>query len=417
MGLRMHSILRSPGIKLRRHLATRSRGQSLVEFALVLPILLLLTATALDFGRVYLGYVNLQNMARIAANFAANNPAAWSGTGDAKAQLKYQNQILADASASNCDLPVVSGKKTAPIPTFTDWDADGTPEIGDTASVALTCRFGVITPFISNVVGGSLQVSASSVFPVKAGMSATSPGAVTGPPPTAAFTGNGTVTPNAISGTVPFTVVFRDTSGGNPTGWKWNFPDDGTLSSQQDVTHTFANPGTYLVTMEVDNIWGKTAAIMGVTVSNPGTVDFTATPTSGTAPLTVTFTNTSTLPGSAYSWNFGLGQGTGTGTTASHTYNVAGFYTVSLTVTYPTGPQTRTYVNMIQIASPLCQVPHLDGVKRNNALSVWQSAPANFTGIVFDGPAAPSGNYFITTQSLTALSWVPCTSNVMVNRP
>jgi PKD repeat protein len=240
---------------------------------------------------------------------------------------------------------------------------------------------------------------------------------VTGPPPTAAFTGNGTVTPNAISGTLPFTVVFRDTSGGNPTGWRWNFPDDGTTSSQRDVTHVFNNPGTYLVTMEVDNIWGKTAAIMGVTVSSPGTVDFTADRTSGTAPLAVTFTDTSTLPGSAYAWNFGLGQGTGTGPTASHTYNVAGNYTVSLTVTYPTGPQTRTYVNMIRIDAPLCQVPHLDGIKRNNALAIWQGAPAKFTGIVFDGPAAPSGNYIITTQSLTALSWVPCTSNVMVNRP
>jgi len=32
----------------------RRRGQSLVEFAIVLPILLLLTVVALDFGRVSL---------------------------------------------------------------------------------------------------------------------------------------------------------------------------------------------------------------------------------------------------------------------------------------------------------------------------------------------------------------------------
>ena len=42
----------------------RTRGQSLVEFALVMPILLFLTLIALDFGRVYLGYINLQNMSR-----------------------------------------------------------------------------------------------------------------------------------------------------------------------------------------------------------------------------------------------------------------------------------------------------------------------------------------------------------------
>jgi PKD repeat protein len=414
----MLSNLRHPGAALRRHVETRSRGQSLVEFALILPIVLLLTAIALDFGRVYLGYVNLQNMARIAANFAANNPTAWSGTGDAKTQTKYQNQIVADASASNCALPTVSGKTTAPAPVFTDEDGDGLPEIGDTAKVSLSCTFGVITPFISNVLGGSLQVSASSVFPVKAGMSATSPAATPGPPPVAAFTGNGTVTPNSISGTLPFSVVFRDTSGGFPTQWTWSFSDDGSTSSLQDPpTHVFAAAGTYLVSMEVQNIWGTSTAIMGVTVTDPTTVDFVADRTSGTAPLTVTFTDTSSPPGTASAWNFGTGQGTGTGTTATHTYLVAGSYTVTLTVTYPTGDLSRTYVGMIRVDSPLCQVPHLDGIRRNSALGVWQGAPANFSGLVIDGPYAPSGNYVITTQSLTALSWVPCTSNVMVNRP
>ena len=63
--------------RLRRHHASASRGQSLVEFALVLPVILFLTLIALDFGRVYLGYINLQNMARIASNFAANHPDAW----------------------------------------------------------------------------------------------------------------------------------------------------------------------------------------------------------------------------------------------------------------------------------------------------------------------------------------------------
>ena len=52
----------------------------------MIPILLFLTLIALDFGRVYLGYINLQNMARIAANFAANNPTAWDATPDAEAR-------------------------------------------------------------------------------------------------------------------------------------------------------------------------------------------------------------------------------------------------------------------------------------------------------------------------------------------
>ena len=40
-------------------------------------MLLLLLLVAIDFGRVYLGYINLQQMARVAANFAAEHASAW----------------------------------------------------------------------------------------------------------------------------------------------------------------------------------------------------------------------------------------------------------------------------------------------------------------------------------------------------
>ena len=85
----------------RRHHRERSLGQSLVEFAIVLPIILFLTLIALDFGRVYLGWINLQSMSRIAANLAANNPTAWQGGGDIAVQAKYQNQIRNDAAATD----------------------------------------------------------------------------------------------------------------------------------------------------------------------------------------------------------------------------------------------------------------------------------------------------------------------------
>src|SRR3954454_10756566 len=48
----MLSILRSPGAALRRHLDTRSRGQSLVELALILPVFMLFFAAVLDLGRI-----------------------------------------------------------------------------------------------------------------------------------------------------------------------------------------------------------------------------------------------------------------------------------------------------------------------------------------------------------------------------
>ena len=68
---------------------------------------------------------------------------------------------------------------------------------------------------------------------------------------------------------------------------------------------------------------------------DPPTASFTATPTSGYVPLSVTFTDTST-PGAgtinAWAWDFGDGN-TSTSQNPTHTYSAAGTYTVTLTVT------------------------------------------------------------------------------------
>jgi PKD repeat protein len=407
-----------PPVPARRRNRTHSRGQSLVEFALAFPIILFLTLITLDFGRIYLGWINLQNMARIAANYAANNPAAdWTDPSD-DAVVTYQNQIRADAAASNCTLPKVGGVQTAPTPTFTDADGNGMPGMGDTATVAMTCQFGVITPFISSVVGGSVPVSASSVFPVKAGMTATGGsggGGGGGSAPNAAFTGNGTLAPSSLAGVAPFTVVFRDTSGGSPTSWLWTFPDDGTTSTQQDpLGHTFQTAGTFIVTMTASNANGSSTQSMGITVVNSGTVDFTATPTGGDAPLAVSFTSTSAPGGTAFAWTFGSGEGTGTGATVNHTYTTAGTFSVTLTVTYSNGTVSTTKTNLINVAPKQCMVPTLTGKKRNQVDNLWTTA--GFTGTLSNGPGAPNGNgWTVTTQSLTALSSVPCTASIQVN--
>ena len=41
------------------------RGQSVVEFALVVPVLMLMLVITLDFGRLFLSYVTLNNVTRI----------------------------------------------------------------------------------------------------------------------------------------------------------------------------------------------------------------------------------------------------------------------------------------------------------------------------------------------------------------
>ena len=75
---------------------------------------------------------------------------------------------------------------------------------------------------------------------------------------------------------------------------------------------------------------------------------FTGSPTSGVAPLTVSFSNTSTGTITSYAWDFGDG-GSSTAAAPSHSYAAAGTYTVSLTVTGPGGSNTQTRSNYVTV--------------------------------------------------------------------
>jgi PKD repeat protein len=413
----------------RRRLAS---GQSLVEFALVLPILLFLTLVALDFGRVYLGYINLQNMARIAANYAANAPSPdYTKVNDATAVSqsadlqKYRNGITGDAQATNCQLIKVAGFTQVPVPQFTDANGNGQKDLGDDVKVQINCQFGVITPLISNIVGGQVAVTAESNFPVKAGMTAVvnvgGGGAVS---PVAAFSANGVIATTGdsptktLAGVSPLDVEFRDTSGGNPDTWAWDFQDGSTSTLQDPLNHTFTcgfSQCVYLVTMKASNINGSSTATIQVTVDGTSDVNFASDIQSGTPSLTVKFTDSSTPGGTAYAWTFGDGQ-TGTGTPVTHTYTAVGTYTVTLDVTYPSpiGILSTTKVGYINVGIATCSVPSLNRVKFSDAQAAW--AAALFTGSVTRAVGAPGNDFQINAQSLTAGSTAPCTSGVVVNK-
>ncbi len=158
--------------------------------------------------------------------------------------------------------------------------------------------------------------------------------AVTDPvvPPTAGFSGSPT------SGVAPLTVQFVDQS--NPgsasiTSRLGSFGDGGT-STAQDPGHTYADPGSYTVSLTVTTSVGSDSLTktdyITVSVCEPPAADFVGVPTTGVAPLNVQFTDLS-VPGdiTGWSWSFGDG-GTSTQQNPSHTYTVPGTYDVSVTV-------------------------------------------------------------------------------------
>ena len=86
-----------------------SRGQSLVELALITPVLLLLLLGATDFGRVYFAHVSVTNAARNGADYAARgNQSAVDADGIREAALWDTNELLG-TSETNPAVTSVTG--------------------------------------------------------------------------------------------------------------------------------------------------------------------------------------------------------------------------------------------------------------------------------------------------------------------
>jgi Flp pilus assembly protein TadG len=151
---------RAPRAPRRLRLSLDPRGQSLVEFAISFPVLMLMILFGIDFGRVFLGWITLNNTVREAANYAAINPAAWTAPENAAAQAEYARLITSEAAGINCTLPT-----TLPRPSFPSGTTIGSP-----ATVAISCKFSLITPLISSLLGNQVNVSASAAFPIRSGL-------------------------------------------------------------------------------------------------------------------------------------------------------------------------------------------------------------------------------------------------------
>jgi hypothetical protein len=80
--------------------------------------------------------------------------------------------------------------------------------------------------------------------------------------PTASFAASPT------AGTAPLPVSFTDTSTGGPTSWSWSFGDGGA-STSANPTHTYNDPGSYLVTLTATNALGSSSASKVISVGSP----------------------------------------------------------------------------------------------------------------------------------------------------
>jgi Flp pilus assembly protein TadG len=357
----------------------RQRGQSLVELALFIPVLAVILLTAIDLGRVYLGWVTLTNVARIGANFAAQNPDAWNGAGDATVQARYRTLMGKDATGVDCNLP-----SSLPGPVFLN-ASPNQYSLGSRVQVNLTCSFHLMTPLISSIIGdsgGNLNVGASAVFTIRSGsisgvvISGTS--ATPTPSPTAAPTPTPTDTPTPTP-----TPTRTPTPTPTPVG---QTPDPGATPTP---TSTATATPTAAPTPNV-SFYGSSTSADATGGGPPGSIG--ESQIVGVTPTVVTFTNTTTGGSGSCDWDFGDGSNTSSscGNSVQHTYSTRGTFSVTLSV-QGTSLTRSNYVYMT------CKVPSFSGVRANSAVTTWVNAGFSSAKL---SKQSGTGNYKIGYQSI-----------------
>jgi len=155
--------------------------------------------------------------------------------------------------------------------------------------------------------------------------------------------------PSVTGGLVPLAVSFTDNSSGSPTGWSWDF-GDGTSSDLPSPEHVYTTPGKYTIRLTVQGSQGSntTMSTEPIEVALPPEASVRAQPRTGSAPLMVAFTDNSTGRVNSWLWTFGDGTSSEEKNPV-HTYNRAGVYDVSLTISGPDGGANAAVPAMVSV--------------------------------------------------------------------
>ena len=122
----------------------KNKGQSLVETALMLPVLLLLLTGIIDFGLLFNNYLIVSNASREGARAAA------IGSTDEQINTVVDNDTV---SLDPDNLTV----------TITPDETEG-KDTGDSVTVTVQYKYSMITPIIAAIVPGPINLTTSTTM-------------------------------------------------------------------------------------------------------------------------------------------------------------------------------------------------------------------------------------------------------------
>jgi Flp pilus assembly protein TadG len=153
-----------PVIKRKRRLTQNERGQSLVELAITLPILILLLLGTLDFGMAIFSYSMLRDAAQEGAFYGSFNP---SNVAEIENRARNISPRAKDAIFSSPvqlrDTNLIKVSVLA-LGKFCQGTEDG---VANSIQVNVSYRYPILMPFIGRLIGSNtipLTGSATNVI-------------------------------------------------------------------------------------------------------------------------------------------------------------------------------------------------------------------------------------------------------------
>ncbi len=314
-----------PSLRGRR---ARSRGQSLVELALIAPVFLLLLLSAIDLGRLLYSQITITNAAKEGALVASQG-----GTFQSNSPCSDTNTVMCGVlTEAQGGFVEVQQTRVGLSPATCDPNAMYPPSgVPPTVTVTVTSPFRVVTPIIGSIVGNNLVLGAEADAQCLVVPAVTYPEL---PAPTAAFVAN------PMSGPAPLTVDFDASASASPgatiTSYSWSFGATGVTASKD-----YTAAGSYAVTLTVTDSRGQTDTdVQIITVTGGGppptcpTVTFTATDKSNRShPHRMDLDGSVSDSSNGWTWVWS-GAATGTGKSLNnYDFTAGGLQSVTLTAT------------------------------------------------------------------------------------
>ena len=157
----------------------RSRGQSVAEFALLLPVMLAFLGLTIDFARVFQAWITLESATRDAAEYAATNGTSSSDAlTKAKKTICLQAQNIPGFLRSGLASPNDVEQCTRPTVTVVSWStstsgvdgASGNNPIA-TVTIRATVPFSPLFAYPFLTQNGTWTITSDATFSIAQGRS------------------------------------------------------------------------------------------------------------------------------------------------------------------------------------------------------------------------------------------------------